>query len=484
MNIWLRNLVGSIAVLLAACAVGPNYQRPATPLASQWAAPLPPHRGNVTELQRWWSAWDDPVLVALIEKTQKANPTIDDAAARIRETRAILRAQTAVLLPSFSGRAQENRSKGGNQGNPFAPPGAVQHLRSASLDAAWEFDVVGGARRAREASNARLGSREAAWHDARVSLAAEVALQYVNLRTCEVLVRGYVADSASRAETARLTALKTKAGLEAPANAALADASASEANARLIAQRADCDVVVKALTELTTEPEAPLREALSKSAASMPMLRPFSVSNLPADLLTRRPDLVAAEGELMAASAEIGVAIADRFPRLTLTGTIGSTEFLGASAASAGSFAGRSWSYGPALSLPIFDFGQRAAHVDGARARFDAAAASYRAKVLRAVREVEEALVRLESAEKREADAQGALRGYRRFLAATEARVAAGAASLAELEDARRAVVAAQGVAVGVARERLVAWIALYKAVGGDFDAQQVSNASMSLRAP
>jgi NodT family efflux transporter outer membrane factor (OMF) lipoprotein len=459
----------AVALAAAGCAVGPDYQRPPIQTAPRWSAPLPAHGGDVSELSRWWLAWGDSTMVDLIARAQAASPSIELAHARIAEARATLRAQTATLLPGFTARAVDERSKGGIQGSPPVAPAQVQHLRDAKFDASWELDLFGGARRARQASHARLTARNAEWHEARVSLAAEVALQYVNLRTCEVLESGLEADAASRAETARLTAIKAKAGFEAPASAALADASASEAGARLAAQRAECELVVKALAELCTEHEEELRAKLAPGRANLPSPAPFALHPLPADLLTRRPDLVAAEGELMAASAEIGVAIADRFPRLTLTGTLGHFELLGPSRAGDGNAAGRAWSYGPALSLPVFDAGRRAANVDAARARFDAAHANYRAKVLRAVREAEEALVRLDGAARRLSDAQRALDGYREFLGATEARLKAGAASLPELEDARRAVVAAQGNAVGVARERLAAWIALYKALGGDF---------------
>jgi NodT family efflux transporter outer membrane factor (OMF) lipoprotein len=457
---------------LAGCAIGPDYQRPALPVVTQWQAPLPAaHAGQIGQLTEWWSRWNDAALTSLIDHAQTHNATLAQSAARIGEARATVSGQTAVLFPAFNARGSDSKSKGGNQGNPFAPPGELQHMRAGSIDASWEFDVVGGARRAREASTSRLDARTAEWHDARVSVAAEVALQYTNLRTCEVLVTGYEADAASRAKTTELTQLKTRAGLESPANAALADASVAEARARLVAQRTECETIIKALVALTGMPETALRTTLKPGNATLPAPATFEVRAVPAEWLSQRPDLIGAEAEARAASAEIGVAMADRFPRLTLTGTLGTTEFLGASAASAGAFAGRSWSYGPTLSLPLFDFGRRAAAVEGNRSRFEGAVAAYRGKVAAAVREVEESLVRLHGANARTADAEKALAGYKQYLAATEARVKAGAGNLPELEEARRNVVASQGVAVGVARERLAAWIALYKSMGGGFTA-------------
>ena len=459
----------TVSALLTSCAVGPDFQRLPYTNAPAWNAPLP-HGGDKVALAQWWGAWNDATLVMLIAQAQRENPTIAQSAARIGQARATVRAQTASLLPSFTGNASDIRSKGGANGMAGNFSGAAttesERTRSIALDAVWELDLFGGGRRAREASAARASARNADWHDARISIASEVANQYVNLRTCELLLAGYEIDAKSRAETARLTDLKTNAGFEAPANAALSQASAAEARARLILQAADCDVVVKVLAELTALPEPDLRVALAPGKARVPAPRNFVLAPIPAAALSQRPDLAAAEGDLAASMADIGVAIADRLPRLSLTGSIGVSDF-----SSAGIPDGRTWRWGPSLSLPIFDFGRRAANVDGARARFDESFAIYRGKALRAVREVEEALVRLDGAGKRETDANAALRGYEKYLAATEARVRVGAGSLPELEEARRAVVASQGVAVGVARERLAAWISLYKAIGGGWDA-------------
>ncbi len=465
-----RIIAALVAItLLASCAIGPDFKSMPATQAPAWNAPLP-HGGDKVALVQWWSAWNDATLVMLIDQAQRENSTIAQAAARIGQARATVRAQTALLLPSFTGNASDIRSKGGANGMAGNFTGAAsaesERTRSSSLDAAWELDLFGGGRRAREASAARAGARNADWHDARISITSEVASQYVNLRTCELLLTGYEVDAKSRAETARLTDLKTNAGFEAPANAALSRASASEAQARRIQQSADCDVIVRVLAELTAMPEPDLRAALAAGKARVPAPRRFALATIPAAALSQRPDLAAAEGDLAASMADIGVAMADRLPRLSLTGSIGVSDF-----SNAGIPDGRTWSWGPSLSVPIFDFGRRAANVDAARARFDESFATYRGKALRAVREVEEALVRLDSAARRETDANAALRGYEKYLTAAEARVRVGAGSLPELEEARRAVVASQGVAVGVTRERLAAWIALYKAIGGGWDA-------------
>ncbi len=468
----------TLAACLAAlgtggCAVGPDYIKPA-PFGSvamaTWVAPLP-HHGSSVELVNWWQRWNDPVLVELLAQAQRQNRSIAQSSARITQARAAYRAATSALLPSAAANASDNRSKGG-QGELGATGNTLERSRSLSLDAAWELDVVGGTRRGREAAAQRALARESDWHDARVSIAAEVAATYVNLRACEVLLGGYRIDVASRAETAQLTKLKVNAGFEAPANAALTDASAAEARARLAQQQANCDLSIKSLAELTALDETQLRAKLMASTAKLPSPTGFAISVIPAAAISQRPDIASAERELMAASNDIGLAMADRFPRVSLTGSIGFSENSG----SGYDTRGRTWSYGPAISLPIFDMGRRAANVDGARARFEESIATYQGKTLRAVREVEEALVRLDSAERREKDANMALAGYQQFLTAAAARVREGAGSLTELEEARRAVVQAQGVAVGVTLDRLVGWINLYKAVGGGWSAAHPNN--------
>jgi len=477
-NLFPRRLVGNLrgsallpllSMLLAGCAVGPDYVRPPVKSAEvpNWSAPLP-HEGQTTKLVGWWQRWNDPALTALLTAAQSGNTTIAQSASRIQQARASYRSLTSVLLPSITGNASDVRSKGGQQAQ-FGPPGGDGRQRSESIsaDLAWELDLFGGGRRGRAASRERLDARESDWHDARVLIAAEVATQYVNLRACEVLLTGYEIDVKSRGETSRLTELKRQAGFEAPANAALAMASAAEANARRRQQSADCDVLKKVLAELTALPEAELVSIVTPGRAQLPKTGGFTIAAVPATVIAQRPDVASAERELIAATSDIGVAIADRLPRLSLTGSIGYSALTFGGIETRG----QTWNYGPFLSLPIFDAGRRAANVDAARARADEAAASYKGRVLRAVREVEESLVRLESAAQREVDVNLALDGYQQFLTAAEARVRVGSGSLPELEEARRAVVVAQGSAVGVMRERLTAWIALYRAVGGGWDA-------------
>jgi outer membrane protein TolC len=186
-------------------------------------------------------------------------------------------------------------------------------------------------------------------------------------------------------------------------------------------------------------------------------------------VLAQRPDLFQAERAVAAASADIGAAQADRFPRLSLAGSVaGGRVRSGGVEANA-----QTWSIGPlALTLPIFDAGRRAANVEAARARYDESVVRYQTLVRRAVQEVEQALVALDSARGRGADARTAAAGYRASFEATETRHRNGLASLVELEDARRNLLAAETALVGLQREMHEAWVALYRAAGGGWQRQ------------
>jgi outer membrane protein, multidrug efflux system len=293
------------------------------------------------------------------------------------------------------------------------------------------------------------------------------------LRTCERLVLVAQNDTTSRAETARLSDLSAKAGFTAPGTAALARASAAEANARLTQQRAQCELDRKALVALSGLPEPDLKQKAAQVPVPWPYEATLSIASVPAEALAQRPDVFSAARDVAAASADVGQADAQRYPRLSLSGSVGALQLRSGGVSS--DFT--TWSIGPlALSLPLWDGGRRAANVDAARARYDEAAALYRAKVRQAVREVEEALVNLQSSADRGTDAATAATGYRDSFTATEARYKGGLASLVELEDARRTALAAETALLQLQRERIAAWIALYRSTGGGWSATESAN--------
>lgn len=457
------------AALVAGCA---GLPAPAAPPAlaeapAQWQAPLP-HHGRTADLARWWQQFNDPLLSQLIAAAQGVSPTLATAQSRIAQARAAEVAAGAALLPQVDAQASLVRGR-----QDFVSP--LGSLASAGVQAGWEIDLFGARRAARTAAQARRQSAEASWHEARVSLAAEVAGAYVGLRACQAQLVQANADAASRNETARLTELSAKAGFQPPATAALSRASAAQGRAQLAAQQAQCEGAVKSLVALTAIAEPELRSRLAPAEATLPQPQQIGVAAVPAEVLNQRPDLHAAANDLVAAAADVSQARAQRLPRISLSGSLSAAHFDAAGFSGNGTL----WSAGPlSVSLPLFDGGTRRAQVDAARARYDEAAAAYRAQLRGAVREVEEALVQLQSTASRARDAEIAVEGYGASLRATEARFRGGLASLFELEDARRTASAAQSQYIELQRERVAAWISLYRALGGGWSPAQAAGAS------
>lgn len=457
----LNALIAMVATAaLAGCAVGPSYEPPQPVVPVQWHAPRP-HGGELDQLRHWWTRSDDGTLVRLIEAAQRDNPNLDAAVARIEQARANARSIGAGEWPSLTLNSSLQRRAAGVP--PFPAP-----ITSGTItaDAAWEIDLFGAVRYSRQSALARIQARETEWHDARTSLAAEVALTYVNLRGCEALANVQQLDTDSRQQTVTLTEQRVVAGFTAPADAALLRASLTDARSRLLGQRTECDVLVKALVGLTGLNEAPLREELAAQPGVLPRPRTFAVNAVPAAVLAQRPDLAAAERELAAASAEIGTAEAARYPRVSLIGSIGYALFR----LSGVSTEGESWSVGPALTLPLLDGGRRTAQVDVAKARYAELRALYLQRARAAVREVEEVLARLDAAERRQVDAEAAVKDFEAFFAAAQTRWDVGVGNLIELEEARRQALNANSVLIQLRRERVAQWINLYKVLGGGWE--------------
>jgi outer membrane protein, multidrug efflux system len=471
---------------LGGCATSTAPRTVSAPVPAQWLAPLPPqvglaqkpHNGSLSDLSQWWQQQGDPLLAEFIAAAQAVSPTVASARSRIEQSRAARVAAGAALGPTLDASASASRGNSQQSGGPGAAP--IATTTQTGLQAAWEIDLFGGNRASADAAGERLAGAQAQWHDARVSVAAEVANQYYSLRSCRQLAQVTQADAASRQETARLSGLSTQAGFTAPATDALARASAFEGSGRATQQRAQCELDVKALVALTGLAEPEIRSNMALAQQGRAETAMISIASVPADALAQRPDVFSAEREVAAASADIGSAQAQRYPRLSLSGAIGRSGIRSGSE----STSLNTWSIGPlALTLPLFDGGRRAADVDAAKARYDEAAALYRASVRQAVREVEEALVTLQSTAERETDAQGAVAGYQASFTGTEARYRSGLAGLVELEDARRSLLAAQITQASLQRERMAAWVALYRAMGGGWS-PALDNTTASAGAP
>jgi len=470
---WIAAVCLPLGIGLAGCGLTRPPATVEAPFPPQWHAPLP-HGGSVASLADWWRQLDDPLLVELIAAAEAASPNLASAAARVAEARSTRVQAGAALLPNLDGTLSASR---GVSGSSFGAGGTTASSSTsasaaiapvttlqAGLQSRWEIDLFGRLRADRDSAEQKLSSATAKWHDARVAVAAETANAYFAERACQQQLRVAESDAKSRGETARLTDLSARAGFTAPADAALARASASDASGRLTQQRAQCAVQRKALVALSGIDEPTLEQKLAASPAQRALPEVGSIASVPAEAISQRPDVYAAELGVASASADVGSAEAERYPKLSISGSIGRMQIR----TSGFRESLDTWTIGPvSLTVPLLDFGARAANSDAAKARYTEAVSLYRANVRQAVREVEEALVNLDATDARATDADSAVKNYQASFDATQARYQSGLASLFELEDSRRTLFAAQTARVSLQRERTEAWVALYRSMGG-----------------
>jgi outer membrane protein, multidrug efflux system len=478
-----RLLLPSLAFFVLSGCVAP--QIPATKatvetvaqkLQPAWQAPMP-HGGELGQLTNWWTQWNDPVLTKLQTLAQTESASLAQTAAKIDQARAQLQIAGASAQPGVELNNSFRRSALG-----VPPFGAPRTQLSTSLDASWELDLFGAIARGREAAAMRLNARQLDWHEARVSLSSEVASNYVGYHQCLETSTALEEDVAALVSTVSLTEQKVKAGLSAPADAALLRANLANGRNQVISQQGECNLLLKALGFLTAAKESSLLELMAKPPGSKVANAPaFAVSILPAQTLAQRADLASLERELAALAAEVGVAEANRKPKLTFSGNIGwgALRFGGPNGGETGS--GVAWGFGPALNLPIFDAGRRKANAEAAMARYTELSAQYQFKARMAVREAEEAMLRLDAATQKQAQAEAAIKDFQAYLAAAQTRYRVGVGNLIELQDARRQTIAAQLSLIQLRRDRNLQWIALYKALGGGWDGQaQIAQAPES----
>lgn len=454
------------------------------PIATQWQATLP-HDGKQTNLAQFWQQFDDALLVELIDAVQAESADIASAKARIAQARSARTQANATLLPTVDGSASLSRAVQqpassfntgiAGQGNQSSGGQPINTSR-ADIQASWELEIFGVNHSAFVASQAQENAAKAGWHSARISVAAELANTYFDQRFCTLQLGILQSDVQSRAESLRLIDIAVNAGFSAPMNRDLARASLADARQQLQAQQMQCDLDVKALVALTNSDEPTLREKLNRQAFT-PQLDAssslFSLDAIPANIIAQRPDINAAEADLITANADIQNTYASSLPKISLNGSIGWMNLSSSGFSSNGSI----WSLGPiSLTMPIFHPGVQEAGLASSEAQYEEKASVYRSKVRNAVKEVEEALVSLHSANLRQTDIETSIKSYQASFEAIQVKVNAGFANLIELEEQRRIFLAAQTNALNNQKQRLLAWVSLYRAAGGGWDKTEFSD--------
>lgn len=386
-------VAGWLLSTISGCMVGPDFHPPRPAAPSSWAG-VGKTSSEVTsiptsqpaKLARWWEQFHDPLLTSLVEEALRKNLSLELALSRLRQARAAERIAVAGLWPTIGGSAEVQRETSVLH---QSQAGKAQNLYEAGFDAAWELDFFGGQRRSIESAKANTQAAFEGIRDVQVSIAAEVALDYVQLRQYQQEIIVAQKNLKARQDADKITRLKANAGFDSALDIANADAAVATTEAQIPVFEAEARQSIYALSVLLARPPAALVKQLAPTGR-IPSVPARIPAGLPSELLRRRPDIREVEAQLHAATAQIGVATAQLFPQFSLTGSVGweSSQF-----SSWWSVANRAYSMGPSVEWPIFQGGAIISNIHVQQALRDQAFINYRQTVLSAFQDVENALV-------------------------------------------------------------------------------------------
>ena len=462
----MRNaLLASVAALLAACAVGPDYEAPATPATPFIAAQTAGVEEQPFEAA-WWEQFQDPVLDRLIERALTDDLDLKIAVARVEESRAYLGASRRDRWPGVV--AEVSRTESKQQQPLFTTDRIDTESYDAGLATFWELDLFGRVRRGVEAAGAEADAAVAGLRDAQVLIAAEVARNYVELRGAQKRLGVARQNLGYQQDTLDLTRVRLELGRGSELDVASAAARLAATEATIPPLEAAEAVAANRLAVLLGERPGALAAELSFREIA-PHLTTIAVDS-PAALLQRRPDIRAAERELAAATARIGVAKADLFPRLTLSGFIG---FVAGDADELGESSSRAWSLSPVLSWAGLERGTYAG-VRVSEARAQAALAAYELTVLRALEETENAFVTYGSHRERLESVVEQATASRTAAELARVQYREGALDFLRLLDAERTLLQAEDEVASAEANLNASVVLIYKALGGGWEAAPV----------
>jgi len=459
----------ALAALQAGCAVGPDYTRPDIALPAQWTqAPLSASgSGASASLDAWWRGFDDPTLDELMSEAAARNTDVASAKAKIREARATRREAEASLWPSATGSASasETGPRGGSSATAAATT-ASSAPYEAGFDASWELDLFGGKQRDLEAAAAGEQAAEEDLRSTLLTLVGDVGADYAEARGYQARIALAERTVTSQRRTADLTRVKFEAGAASGADAAKADAQAASTAADIPTYLAGYAEAVHRLSVLTGQAPGALFRRMD-AVRAIPAPRKPLPAGVPANLLSRRPDVRAAERRVAQATAKIGVAEAARYPDVSLTGTLTTAASRPGDLLRASSV---SWSWGPSASFTLFDGGKLVAERDVAQAQRDEYLVAWRASALAAMEDVENALVSLKQEGRRAKQLAASVDGYRKAAELSRTQYQAGKASFLDVLDAERSQYSAEDALIQSRVAQTKDYIALAKALGGGWD--------------
>ncbi|HTP84248.1 MAG TPA: efflux transporter outer membrane subunit [Alphaproteobacteria bacterium] len=486
----------ALALLLGAtlpgCTVGPDFSPPKPDTPAAWTdtaiAPLPGQQNVVdpspVAVAAWWASFQDPTLTVLIERAAASNLDLRQAVLRIAEARAQRDIASSGFWPSLDANGSYTRQRVSDKtaltsllaghGTSAAPPGLENPFNQYQygFDASWEIDLFGRIRRSVEAADADGAASVENSRDVLVSLVGEVARIYIDLRGAQLRLTILEDNLKTQRDALDLARDRRNAGTGIDLDVANAAAEVASTEARIPTAKTQIAVDINQLSFLLAlEPDA-LRAELA-AARPVPPVPPQVPVGLPADLVRRRPDIRTAEAELHAATARVGVAVADLFPRLTLNADFG---LQAARSGDLGNWASRFFAIGPSLDIPIFSGGRRQANVRLQDVKAKEAAVAYARTVLAAIHEVENALAAYGPEQTRRASLQTSVAQDREALSLATQRYASGITTFLDVLDAERNLEQAELSLADSTVAVSTDLVAVYKALGGGWDQLKIAD--------
>jgi len=453
-------------VLLSGCTVGPTYHRPTTKVPEHWSEPLRGGENNgLAQIKGWWREFEDPELDSLVDRMVRANLQIRVAAGRVREARAQRSMTAGGYWPTANASASYTQNRISEHYFLPLPPGTPLDYNwyQAGFDASWELDVFGGTRRAVEAATAEVAAAEFSQRDITVSLLAELARDYVEARGSQAQLVIARENIAAQTDSLRLTQDRYRAGLASELDVQQAAALLATTQARIPTLETMLEASVHRLGVLLAQPPGSLAAELA-APVPIPSPPPRVPVGLPSELLLRRPDVQQAERSLAAATARIGMAKADLFPRFSLTGNAGFQSVSAGEWFTPGSLF---WTTGPTATWRVFDAGRIRANIVVQTARQEQALETYEQTALNAFEEVENALVAYAKEQDRSRSLERSVEAERAALGLAQDLYRNGLADFLRVLDSERSLYEAEDALVLSRKAVTENLIALYKALGG-----------------
>jgi len=461
-------VIACLSIAMTACAVGPNYTQPKLSVPDSFGEVQPVAAtiyATVSTNQQFWTLFNDELLNQLVHAALAENNTLRAAQARVKQARAIHRQSSLDLLPTIT--AQGGYSEVLSSKSQL-PTGYARESKGydAALDATWELDLFGQKRRALEAARAEVQGTLASLQDAQIVVIGEVTRSYFELRGQQLQLQLIQRNVSNQQETLRITRARFDAGRGSELDLSRAQALYATSNANAAPLQAAIARSIHRLSVLTGQQPNALSAVLSPQAA-LPALPQLIAVGDPALLLRRRPDIRVAERHLAADTARVGVAIADLFPNVSFTGSVGAV----ASSVNALSDSGNGTRLiAPGISWAAFDLGRVYARVKASRAQSEVALAEYQQTVLAALQDTEDALVTHARAREQLLHLAEAAAASDRAAELAEIRYENGATDFLEVLDAQRSALQAQDSLALSRTETATSLVAVYKALGGGWE--------------